>query len=234
MAAMALFICSIAGLSILRSSLSKASLIALEALSSSVSADIRFGDWSLLICFKRSPGDIPESSRDLNTGTRNKEIRFAEVKDLDTTNWILDIVHVKGEDSYGMRRQVPIAPEIHQLILEYLLARQKWMADFSVNSPALFPSRESDDGFLAGNTIRQIKKVVEDDIGVSFELRQCRRTFGQRNLDRGLDIESASVLMGHSTTNTTERFYSRMKLEKAQDNLKNVWMANSRNGEQQK
>ena len=169
----------------------------------------------------------------LNTGTRNKEIRFAEVKDLDTTNWILDIVHVKGEDSYGMRRQVPIAPEIHQLILEYLLARQKWMADFSVNSPALFPSRESDDGFLAGNTIRQIKKVVEDDIGVSFELRQCRRTFGQRNLDKGLDIESASVLMGHATTNTTERFYSRMKLEKAQNNLKKVWMANTRDGEQQ-
>lgn len=47
------------------------------------------------------------------------------------------------------------------------------------------------------------------------------------NLDRGLDIESASVLMGHATTNTTERFYSRMKLERAQDNLEKVWMANS-------
>lgn len=116
--------------------------------------------------------------------------------------------------------------------MTYLLARQKWRADFSVDSPSLFPSRESEDGFLAGNTIRQIKKVVEDDIGVKFELRQCRRTFGQRNLDRGLDIESASVLMGHATTNTTERFYSRMKLERAQDNLKKVWMANTHDGEQ--
>ena len=72
---------------------------------------------------------------------------------------------------------------------------------------------------------------MEDDIGVRFELRQCRRTFGQRNLDRGLDIESASVLMGHATTDTTERFYSRMKLEKAQNNLKKVWMANPQDGE---
>ena len=73
--------------------------------------------------------------------------------------------------------------------------------------------------------------VVEDDIGVEFELRQCRRTFGQRNLDRGLDIESASVLMGHVTTNTTERFYSCMKLEKAQQNLKQVWESSAVNGE---
>ena len=71
---------------------------------------------------------------------------------------------------------------------------------------------------------------MEDDIGVEFELRQCRRTFGQRNLDRGLDIESASVLMGHATTNTTERFYSRMKLEKAQKNLKQVWESTAVNG----
>ncbi len=30
----------------------------------------------------------------INTGTRNKEIRFAEVRDLDTTSWLFDIIHV--------------------------------------------------------------------------------------------------------------------------------------------
>ena len=102
---------------------------------------------------------------------RLQEIRLAEVGDINTTQWVFDIVHVKGEDSYGMRRQVPIAPEIRQLVLTYFLARQKWMADFSVDSSSLFPSKESADGFLAGNTIRQIKKVFEDDIDVKFELR---------------------------------------------------------------
>lgn len=65
----------------------------------------------------------------LNTGARNKEIRLEEVGDIDTTQWMFNIIHVKGEDSYGMSRQVPIPPEIHQLILTYLLARQKWMAN---------------------------------------------------------------------------------------------------------
>ena len=37
--------------------------------------------------------------------------------------------------------------------------------------------------------------------------------------------------MGHATTNTTERFYSRMKLEKAQKNLKQVWESTAVNGE---
>ena len=43
----------------------------------------------------------------LNTGARNKEVRLAEVGDIDTTEWVFDVVHVKGEDSYGMRRQAP-------------------------------------------------------------------------------------------------------------------------------
>lgn len=80
----------------------------------------------------------------INTGGRNKEIRFAKVRDLDTTSWLFDIIHVKGEATYGQPREVPIPPEIHQLILTYLLARQKWIVDNSVKSQALFSSNDSD------------------------------------------------------------------------------------------
>lgn len=159
----------------------------------------------------------------INTGTRNKEIRFSEVRDLDTTSWLFDIVHVKGEDSYGQPREVPIPPEIRQLILTYLLARQKWVVDNSVKSQALFPSKDSADGFLSGNAIRKIKEVVEEDLGIDFDLRECRRTFGQRYLDSDLDIESVSVLMGHASTKTTESFYSRKRLTKAVESAKRTW-----------
>ena len=159
----------------------------------------------------------------INTGTRNKEIRFAEVRDLDTTSWLFDIIHVKGEATYGQPREVPIPPEIRQLILTYLLARQKWMVDNSVKSQALFPSKDSDSGFLSGNAIRKIKEVVEADLGIEFDLRECRRTFGQRYLDSDLDIESVSVLMGHASTKTTESFYSRKRLTKAVESAKRTW-----------
>lgn len=61
----------------------------------------------------------------LNAGTRNKEIHLANVEDLDIANWVLHIVHVKGEDSYGQTRDVPIPPEIRQLVRIFLLGRKK-------------------------------------------------------------------------------------------------------------
>lgn len=159
----------------------------------------------------------------IRTGCRNKEIRFAEVGDLNTDSWTLEIVHVKGEASYGQPRVVPIHPDVRKIVNTYLLARQKWLADCSVDSQALFPSKESSDGYLSGNAIRNIKAKVERDLNITFDLRKCRRTFGQKYLDSGLDIESTSVLMGHASTKTTEGFYSRKKLVMAIDNAKETW-----------
>ena len=159
----------------------------------------------------------------INTGARNKEIRLAEVKDLDTVTWTFDIVHVKGEDSYGLPRQVPVHPDVRPILDNYLLLRKKWMVDNNSDSPALFPSSYSDDGFLSGNSLRRIKRMVEDDIGVRFDLRQCRRTFGQRILDKDIDIETVSVLMGHASTKTTEGFYSRRRLDRAMETVRGTW-----------
>ena len=57
------------------------------------------------------------------------------------------------------------------------------------------------------------------------ELRMCRRTFGQRYLDSDVDNESVSVLMGHASTETTDGFYSRKRLNKAIDNARNSWLS---------
>lgn len=102
---------------------------------------------------------------------------------------------------------------------------KKWLVDNNLNSHALFPSKNGADGYLSGNAIRRIKAVVEDDLDVKFDLRMCRRTFGQRYLDSDVDIESVSVLMGHASTKTTEGFYSRKRLNKAIDNARNSWLS---------
>lgn len=159
----------------------------------------------------------------ITTGTRNKEIRFADVKDVDTTLWTFDIIHVKGEATYGMPRTVPLHPDVRRILTLYLVLREKWLADNNVKSQALFPSKDSSDGYLSGNSIRKIKTVVEKDLNIKFDLRMCRRTFGQRYLDNDLDIESVSVLMGHASTKTTEGFYSRKRLNKAVENAKSTW-----------
>lgn len=99
------------------------------------------------------------------------------------------------------------------------------MVDNNLNAHALFPSKNGADGYLSGNAIRSIKAKVEDDLDVKFDLRMCRRTFGQRYLDSDVDIESVSVLMGHASTKTTEGFYSRKRLNKAIDNARNSWLS---------
>ena len=161
----------------------------------------------------------------ITTGTRNKEIRLANVEDVDTTMWTFDIIHVKGEGTYGLPRTVPLHPDVREILSLYLILRKKWLVDNNLNSHALFPSKNGADGYLSGNAIRRIKAVVEDDLNVKFDLRMCRRTFGQRYLDSDVDIESVSVLMGHASTKTTEGFYSRKRLNKAIDNARNSWLS---------
>lgn len=46
----------------------------------------------------------------------------------------------------------------------YLILRKKWLVDNNPNSHALFPSKDSADGYLSGNAIRSIKATVEDDL----------------------------------------------------------------------
>ena len=87
----------------------------------------------------------------------------------------------------------------------------------------MYPPKDAEDGFCSGNSLRKYKAIVEDDLGIRFDLRMCRRTFGQRYLDRDLDIESVSVLMGHSSTKTTESFYSRRRLDDAMRKARESW-----------
>ena len=116
----------------------------------------------------------------------------------------------------------PVPSEIRELLLTYLLVRKRWCASNSCYSPALFPSKSKGSPYLTSNSIRRIKCIVEEDLDIKFDLRMCRRTFGQRYLDKGLDIESTSVLMGHASTKTTEGFYSRRKLSQAIDKARSL------------
>lgn len=149
----------------------------------------------------------------IGAGLRSKELRLLEVDDLDTDSWILNIVHVKGEDSYGHARFVLIAPEFHPIIGNYLRLR----SDNVTGSSAMFaPMIHNETGYLSSNSVLRIVSICEKDCGVRCDTRMFRRSFGQDLLDRDIDsIESVSVLMGHSSTRTTERYYARRKNDSA-------------------
>ncbi len=65
------------------------------------------------------------------------------------------------------------------------------------------------------NPEREVKGRLERESGVQFHLKTFRSTFAQAAKDRGVSIEAVSRALGHRTTLTTERYYARMKTEKA-------------------
>jgi len=162
------------------------------------------------------------------TGARPGEIRLAAIDDLDFRSMEFIVMHPKGEGSYGDIRSIPIPPVITSILERYTVLR----SSKHLKTDALFPSVQTEDGYLSSNGIRVLKQLVEEECGFKFSLQTCRRTFGQQYLDGfeknsivngGLDIETVSSLMGHATTKTTEGYYCRIKNARAVERAKKVW-----------
>ena len=159
----------------------------------------------------------------IGTGARNKELRLADVSDVDTERWTIHFVHVKGEDSYGVERTVPIPVELRPVVEQYLFDRAVWLRAHKASSKALFFTMGGDCGHMSSNSVRRVKSVVEKEIGKSFELRDCRRAYGQFYINKGLELEDVSVLMGHGTTKTTELYYCRKRESVVIEKAKDLW-----------
>ncbi len=159
----------------------------------------------------------------IGTGARNKELRLANLSDLDTEEWIIHYEHVKGEDTYGEPRNVPIPQELVPVVKRYLYDRDVFLVAHRARSDALFFRLGWGFEHLSSNSIRKIKQIVETAIGQRFELRDCRRGFGEMYLRKGLNIEDVSLLMGHASTLTTEHYYCRKSESAVIKEAKKVW-----------
>ena len=160
------------------------------------------------------------------TGARNKELRLAEVSDIDMQEWTINYRHVKAENTWGRSRKVPIPEDIQDLVRSYIKARNIFLIKHDMlpeEVPALFCSMYGDHEVLSSNTIRKLKTYVERDIGHKFELRDCRRAFGQHYKDNHTDLEDISKLMGHKTTRTTELYYAEKRQSEVIRNVRGKW-----------
>jgi integrase/recombinase XerD len=161
----------------------------------------------------------------LSTGLRNKEIRFCKVSDLDLAKKEIIAEHVKGEGTYGQARTIAMRPEAIGIMEKYLRARNEKVMEKCPTNLALFPAlRDREDGYFSSNGIRMLKCIVEKEIGAKFDLRMCRRTYGQKAIDEGLELDTVSILMGHNTTKTTETYYCRKRPEIAIREAQTIWM----------
>ncbi|MGD0056351.1 MAG: site-specific integrase [Methanomassiliicoccales archaeon] len=160
----------------------------------------------------------------LNTGLRTKELRTAKVGDIDKDSWSLTVKHPKGEGTYGEERKVPILPPAKTIIRRYLVARAEIVSSYAPLNEALFPAmKDKGDGYYTGNGLRKLKSIVERETRVDLDFRACRRTFGQTCVDKGVQIESVSIALGHSSTKTTEGYYCRKREDTALREIYSAW-----------
>ena len=158
-------------------------------------------------------------------GLRPQELRQMYVYNVRITGDVGEVYaeHVKGEGSYGSPRWIPLVPIGVPVIENYLEAREMKLRMCGKESDALFPPLRGKEEFIGYGQIEKLKCAVEKDVGEKFDLRGCRRTFGQMAIDDGQDIHDVSLVMGHSSVVTTQRHYCDKDERRASRDMLEQW-----------
>ena len=161
----------------------------------------------------------------IGAGFRPKELRMLSISNVSIKDDGVEIYaeHVKGEKSYGVARWVSLHPDCVPVFMKYLEARSLRLKMAKKNEDALFPPIKHNGGYISYNRIRTLKSMVEEDLGIKFDLRKCRRTFGQRALNDGQEIHDVSLCMGHASVSTTQREYCDKDLHDASKDMREYW-----------
>jgi len=154
------------------------------------------------------------------TGIRLTELTNASRADLDTDAWTFKVSHPKGERTYGRPRIVPIPEPLKPTVKRFLRARETRLAEMGMleTEPLVFP-KSKPQKHIDGSTVDEWKRGVVARSGVRFTAHGLRRTYGQMLLNRGVNIETVSVMLGHSSTRTTETHYCRKTADSARQEV---------------
>jgi len=157
----------------------------------------------------------------LACGLRTKEVRLMPRTDVDVDQWLVTVRHPKGENTYGSLRVVPVHPEFRAVIAAYLDMRD---ARHGTAGCFLMPLTNTGRDHVTGNSLRDTLRLATLEAGIEADPHKLRRSFGQNLIDSGIDsIETVSVLMGHATTQTTEKYYARRRNDAAIQAAITLW-----------
>jgi len=159
------------------------------------------------------------------TGLRLKELRLAQRSDLNDVKWTIWVRHPKGERRYGVQRTAPIPPPIRPIVRQYLKARKKQLIKYGFDEceqliPKITPSGTD---YYSDKTIWYLKHKISELAGTDFKIKDFRATFAQVHIDRGVQLQAVSKAMGHRTTQTTERYYARIRDVSMFKQINGVW-----------
>ena len=165
-------------------------------------------------------------------GFRNLELRYAKLSNLVVSEgemkiWLED---VKGKDTYGDARWVPILPFGRAFLSRYLESRELLLKTLGLESDALIPPLLEDVSFTSDKNLRKLKDHASRDVGFNFDLRILRRTYGQYLVDSEVPFEVVQVALGHNNPTTTFQNYAGVRSERVPDMVFKKLLENQKGG----
>ncbi len=157
----------------------------------------------------------------VGAGLRTIELQHVQTQDIDLTNRTIRVSVVKGGDTYGEPRTIPLIPSTIATIGRFLGIRAIQPPTVSKSQYALANPLTGDT--LSTNSLREGKKRVEKLAGLDFDYRILRRTYAQILIDSGAPLSAVSVVMGHLSTLTTEQAYARIRPDSAITQIQGVF-----------
>lgn len=157
-------------------------------------------------------------------GIRPQEVRMLHAEDvqyLGDRPYVF-VRHPKGEGQWGRQRKAPISDDVADIFDKFYRMREARVTQWKVTSPALIPPLMKKSGFVTMETVNKRKRTVATLIGEEFELKDARRAYGQRMLDRGVPIEAVSYAMGHDSIKTTQKYYANYREKDVLDDIYDV------------
>ena len=149
-----------------------------------------------------------------SAGLRPQESRklYASDVNLKSDPPTIRVMHVKGEGSWGKPRTVIVNDGVVDILDKYMKMREVRVKLTCPGSDAMFPPLRGDDEFITQQSMCRFKeyvtRILKKEGYPDFALRDGRRAYGQRMLDRGVPIELVSHCMGHQSVETTQKFYA--------------------------
>jgi integrase/recombinase XerD len=143
----------------------------------------------------------------LSSGLRPRELRLAQLKDLNLKKKTIFVRHPKEENSWASTQEVTLVmDELFPLIERYVKERDEYLRAIGLpKCTALFPNvLKGEDGFYSEKTFNQIKTKVENLSGIHFRLKDFRPTLASRVESHDPNVlPSMSAQLRHSSTKTT-------------------------------
>ena len=173
------------------------------------------------------------------SGVRVGEGRTQDNDGFDLAHGVVHVTHPKGEGVWtrsGEPRSLML--ETVAMIREYQEIRADKIRSLGYNLNEIpwffiYVSEEGTIGEWNERVWNKLKNQIVQHSCVKFQWKILRATFGQKTIDDGTDwndpnshklaVQSVSQCMGHRKTETTEKFYARIRKDPAFSHIREAW-----------